>query len=134
MVNGVEGLIVQDGEGAGGESADEEGAEEAGGVGDGEGVDFVPVVLAMFGEAGVGEGLVDDRKDSLEVGTSGDFGNNATVAFKEVDLGNDGIRKQVAGARRVDGVERENSAGGFVTGGFDGENVHENILYHKRGG
>ncbi len=42
VVNWVEGFVVEDGEGAGGESADEETAEESGGVGDGDGVDVVP--------------------------------------------------------------------------------------------
>ena len=39
MVDGVEGDVMEDREGAGGEGADEKGTEESGGVGDGEIVD-----------------------------------------------------------------------------------------------
>ena len=41
-MNCVEGFVVKDSEGAGGEGADEEATEEAGGVGDGDAVDVVP--------------------------------------------------------------------------------------------
>ena len=48
MVGGVEGFVVEEGEGAGGEGADEEGAEESRGMGDGDGVDLVPVELGVL--------------------------------------------------------------------------------------
>ncbi len=48
VVDGIEGFGVEDGEGAGGEGADEQRAEEAGGVSDGDGVNFVPVGAAIF--------------------------------------------------------------------------------------
>lgn len=47
MVDGVEGFLVEDGEGAGGKGADEKGTEEAGGVGDSDGVDVVPSAMSV---------------------------------------------------------------------------------------
>ena len=46
-MDGVEGFVVKDSKSASGESSDEEGTEEARGVSDGDGVNFVP------GEVGV---------------------------------------------------------------------------------
>ncbi len=85
MVDGVEGFVVEDGEGAGGESADEETAEEAGGVGDGNGVDVVP------SDFGVCKGFVDDGEDGFEVASGCDFGDDAAVGFENVDLGDDDV-------------------------------------------
>ena len=48
MVDGVEGLVMEDGEGAGGEGADEKGTKEAGCVGDGDGVDIIPGAAGVF--------------------------------------------------------------------------------------
>ena len=107
MVNGVEGFVVEEGEGAGGQSADEEGTEKAWGVGDGDGVDVVP------GEGGVGEGAVEDGEDGFEVGTGGDFGDDATVGFENVNLGNDNVRQNTSPVL-------DNGDGSFVAGGFDG--------------
>ena len=117
VVDGVERFVVEDGESAGGEGADEEAAEEAGGVGDGEGVDFGPVVLAGGGfEAGASEGLVDDGEDGFEVRAGGDFWDDAAVGFEDVDLGDDDVCEQL--------VVVHDGGGGFVAGGFDGEDVH----------
>lgn len=88
MVDGVEGFVVQNRESAGGESADEEGTEEAGRMSDGDSIYFRPVI---FFEAGALESLVDNGHDCFEVRTGGDFGNDATVGFKNVDLGNDDV-------------------------------------------
>ena len=85
MVDGIEGFIMEDGEGAGGESANQEGAEEAGGVGDGDGVNFIP------GKISVLESFIYDWEHNLEVISGGDFGDNTTVFFEDVDLGNDDI-------------------------------------------
>ncbi len=38
------------------------------------------------GDAGFGQGLVDDRPDQLEMGPAGQFGDDATEAGVEVDL------------------------------------------------
>ena len=90
MVDGVEGFVVKDSEGAGSEGADEEATEEAGGVGDGDGVDVSP------GDLGVVHGLVDDGEDCLEVASGGDFGDDAAVGFEDVDLRDDDVRKKFA--------------------------------------
>lgn len=54
MVDGVEGLVPENGESASGEGADEEGTEQAGGVGDGDGVEVIR------GEVGVMQSLMND--------------------------------------------------------------------------
>lgn len=48
VVDGVEGFFVEEGEGAGGQSADEEGTQEPGSVGDGDGVDGVEGLIGVF--------------------------------------------------------------------------------------
>lgn len=114
VVHGVKGFVPEDGESAGGEGADEERAEEAGGVGDGDIIDVV------FGEVGVSKGLVDDGEDGFEVGASGDFGNDAAVGSKNIDLGDDDVAEDA-------GLVCDDGGGGFVAGGFDSENIH--IIY-----
>lgn len=115
MVDGIEGFMPEDGEHAGGKGADEEGAEEAGGVGDSD------VVDAVFGEMSVGKGLVDDGKDGFKVGAGGDFGDDATVGGEDVDLRDDDITEEPA-------VVRNDRGGGFVTRRFDGEDIHVMII------
>jgi len=84
-MDGVERFLVQNSEGTGGESANEEGTEQAGSVGDGDGVDFVPV------EAGVFERLINDGENSFNVRTGGDFGDDTTVGLVDVNLRNDDV-------------------------------------------
>ena len=90
VVDGVEGFVVEDGEGAGGESADEEATEETWGVGDGDVSDVVP------SDSGACECLVDDGEDCLEVAASGDFGDDAAVGFENVDLRDDDVAQKFA--------------------------------------
>lgn len=52
VMDGVEGLVVKDGEGAGGEGADEKGAEQTRGMGDSDGVDVRPVWSIICGLGG----------------------------------------------------------------------------------
>ena len=59
MVYLVKRLIMNDGEGAGGEGADEQRADQAGCIGDGDGVDVIP------GAAGIRQGFFDDRVNNL---------------------------------------------------------------------
>ena len=87
MVYLVERLIVNDGEGAGGERADEQRADQAGRVGDGYGVDVIP------GAAGIRQSLFNDRVDNFQVAAGGNFRDNATVFSMDVNLGIDHIRK-----------------------------------------
>ncbi len=63
---------------------------------DGDGIDFVPVVFGTTGFIGACkisffEGLVNNWKDGLEMGTGGNFRNDTTVSFKNVDLGDNDI-------------------------------------------
>ena len=111
VVSRIEGDIVDDGNSAGGESADKERADEAGGVSDGDGV------KVFYGQVGVGESLVDDGEDGFDMATGGNFGNDATVGGMDVDLRDDNIRE--------DGLAILNNGGGsFVAGGFDTQNFH----------
>ena len=107
MVDGVEGFIVKEGEGASGKSTDEEGAGEAGAVGDGDGVEVLDF------EFGVLEGFVDDGEDGFDVGAGGDFGDDSAVGGVDVDLGDDDVAEDFC-AVFYDG------GGGFVAGGLDG--------------
>ena len=64
-------------------------------MGDGDGVDFRPVVLTVFGfKFGVREGLVDDGEDGFEVVSGCNFGDDAAVGLKDVDLGDDDVREE----------------------------------------
>ena len=75
-------------------------------MGDGDGVDLVPI------EVGVMERLVDDGKNSFDVGAGGDFGDDATVGLVEIDLGNDDVAKNLRAVF-------DDGGGGFVATGFD---------------
>ena len=57
-------------------------------MGDGDVGDVVP------SNVGVCDSFVDDREDGLEVAAGGDFGDDATVSFEDVDLGDDDVRKK----------------------------------------
>ena len=48
MVNGVEGLVAENREGAGGKGADEKRAEKTGGMSDGDSVNIVPIAVGIF--------------------------------------------------------------------------------------
>ena len=94
MMDGVEGFVMENCESAGGQGADEEGAEQARSVGYGDGVDFVPVFVAVLIEKiGVFESLFDDGQNCVEMISGRDFGNNPAVGFENVDLRNDDVRK-----------------------------------------
>lgn len=85
-MSGVERFVVSDSESAGSESADEEATDETRSMSDGDGVD------AIEGFTGVFEGFFDDRVDRLNVATSGDFWDDATVLGMDINLGHDNIR------------------------------------------
>lgn len=116
MMDGVKGLMPEDGEYAGGKGADEERTEETRSVGNG---DVIDVVLS---EVGVGEGLVDDGKDGFEMGTGGDFGDYTTISGENINLRNDDIADDR-------GVVANDGSSGFVTGTFDSEDFH--IIYYS---
>lgn len=110
-MNRIEWFLVKNGEGAGGEGADKEGTEKARGMSDGDGVDGRPVEISVF------FGLMDDGEDGLEMGASGDFGDDSTIGLKEVDLGNDDITFDLVS---VD----DNGRSGFVARSFDTKDIH----------
>ncbi len=87
MVYLVKRFVVNNSEGAGGEGADKQRADQAGRVGDGDGVDVVP------GAIGIRQSFFDDRVDNFQVAASGDFWDDAAVFGMDVDLGIDHIRK-----------------------------------------
>ena len=89
VVDGVEGLVVQNRESAGGEGSDQEGTEEAGSVGDGNIIDVGPGVVSVV------ESLMESGEDGFEMRTGGDFGDDAAVSLKDVDLGVDDVGLEV---------------------------------------
>ena len=88
MVYLVKRLIVNDGEGTGGERTDEQRADQAGRVGDGDGVDIVP------GAISIRQSFFDDRVNNLQMAAGGNFRDDAAVFSMDIDLGIDHIRKQ----------------------------------------
>ena len=100
-MGGVEGFVVEEGEGAGGEGADEERTVQTWGMSDRYGV-----VVGVFG------GLVNHGEDSFDVGAGGYLGDDATVEGVEVDLGNDDVGKNL-------GAVFDDGGGGFVTTGLN---------------
>ena len=80
MVNGVQGLIVEDCQCTGSEGANEEGSDKAGCIGDGNSVNVVP------GAVGVLKGLIDDGVDHFDVTTRRYLWYNATILRMNVDL------------------------------------------------
>lgn len=115
MVDGIERFLPEDGEHSGSESADQKGTEEAGGVSNSDTIDVV------FGQVGVIEGFVNYGEDSFEMGAGGDFRNDTTIGGENIDLGDNDVAEDLA-------VIRNDRGGGFVTGTFDGENIH--IIYY----
>ena len=111
----VERLIVNDGEGAGGERADEQRADQAGRVGDSDGVDIIP------GAAGIRQSLFNDRVNNLQMAAGGNFWDDAAVFGMDVDLGIDHIRKQAFAVFN----DRRRC---FVAAGLDSQNPHLLLL------
>ena len=115
MVYLVKRLIVNDSEGAGGEGADEQRADQAGRVGDGDGVDVVP------GAISVRQSFFDDRVNNLQMAAGGDFRDDSAVFGMDVDLGIDHIRKQAFAVFN----DRRRC---FIAAGLDSQNPHLLLL------
>ena len=115
MVYLVERLIVNDGEGAGGKRADEQRADQAGRISDGDSVDIIP------GAISVRQGFFDDRVDNFQVAAGGNFRDNAAVFSMDVNLGIDHIRKQAFAVFN----DRRRC---FVAAGLDSQNPHLLLL------
>ena len=108
-------------ESAGGESADQQGTKQTWRVSDGDSVNLVPIGLAVFDEAGLLKGLIDDGLDGFQVGTSGDLWNNAAVGFKDVNLGDDDIAQNLPAVLN-------NGGGSFVARSLNPQNIHFYII------
>lgn len=119
MMDGVKRLVPENGESASGECADEKRTEQAGSVGDGDVVDIV------FREVSARKGLMNDGEDGFEMGTGGDFGNDATVSGENVNLRNDDVAQNLS-------MVANDGGGGFVARTFDGENIHGIIISYLR--
>ena len=115
MVYFVKRLIVNDGESAGGEGADEQRADQAGRVGDGDGVDIIPSTI------GIRQGFFNDRVDNFQVAAGGNFRDNAAVFSMDVNLGIDHIRKQAFAVFN----DRRRC---FIAAGLDSQNPHLLLL------
>ena len=89
VVNGIERLIVGDGQGARRQDADQQAATQASTVGDGNAVEIVPVATGLV------ERLLDDWQNYLDMATGGDFRYHAAVLDVEVDAARYDVAKQV---------------------------------------
>src|SRR5256885_16883114 len=83
----------------------EERADEAGALGDADGVDVVE------GEVGFGEGFADYWNDLAEMFAGGEFGDDAAVLTVNVDLRSDDRGENFAAVG-------DHGGGGFIAGGF----------------
>lgn len=130
MMNSVERFVPEDGESTGSKCANEERTKQARGIGDGD------IVNIIFSEMSVVEGFVNDGEDSFKMGTSGNFGNNATIGGEDVDLGDDDVAENLRRGGYIRGgvwtlsivKVADNSCSGFVTGSFDGKDFHGVII------
>lgn len=114
MMNGIEGFVPENGEGAGSKRANQKRAEKTGSVSNSN------IINIIFGEVGIVEGFVNDREDSLEMRTGGNLGNYTAIGSENVNLRNDDIADD-------SGVVAYDGGGGFVAGTLDGKNFH--MLY-----
>ena len=78
VVNGIERLIVGDGQGARRQDADQQAATQASTVGDGNAVEIVPVATGLV------ERLLDDWQNYLDMATGGDFRYHAAVSRVQI--------------------------------------------------
>jgi len=121
VVDGDEGFLPGEGKGFGGGGADEEAADEAGAVGDGDGVEFAGGGLNACGI----KSLIDDGVEAFEVGAGGDFGDDAAEFGVEVDLGRDDVGEDFAAVT-------DDGGGGFIAGGLYSENEHDDLTTKRR--
>ncbi len=111
VVGWIKRLIVDDGDGAGGQSANEKRADETGRVRDGNCVDVINVKFSLV------YGLVNNGQNGLDMAARGDFGDNASVGGMDVDLRNDDIRKNCVAIF-------DNGGGSFVARRLNSQDFH----------
>lgn len=123
-MDGIEGFVPKNGEGAGGESTNEKRAEQTWRIGDGE------ITNIVFGAMRIIESFVNDRENGFEVGASGDFGNDTSVGSKNINLRNDDVAEDLGGGVRIGGAAKiaDDGSGSFVAGSFESENFHGVII------
>ena len=95
---------------------------------DGDSVNFVPIGEILRGlmgawnsKVGVLKGLMDDWKDSFEMGASSNFRDDAAIACEKINLRNDDITKNSLAVL-------DNGSGGLIARSFDGKNIHFYII------
>lgn len=111
VVDAEEGLAGGGGEAFSVSEADEKRGREAGTAGGGEGGDVIE------GDSGVIECLLNERTNMLGVIAAGNFGDNAAVFAMDLDLRRDERSEELGCVA----LAANNGDGGFVAGGFDGE-------------
>lgn len=84
----------------------------------GDSVNLVPSELGSL------EGLFNNWSHGLDMGTSGDFRDDSTVDFVDVNLGIDDVAQNI-------GAILDDGAGGFVATGFDSQDIHRDIIQGK---
>ena len=109
MVHGDERLAQREGESFAVGEANEQGADEARALSDGDGVEIVQ------GDVGLVDGFADDRHDLAEMFARREFGDHAAVFAVNFDLGRDHAGEDAFAVG-------DDGGGGFVAGGFDAEN------------
>ena len=110
VVNGQQRFSPGEAIGLGGGGADQEAADEAGAVGDGDAIELGGGVVDVRKV----ESFLDDGGERFKVGPGGDFRDHAAEFGVEVDLRGDDVRADLAAIFH-------NGGGGFIAGGFDAE-------------
>jgi hypothetical protein len=108
VIYGDKRLAEREGENFAVGQADEEGACEAGTLGDGDGVEIGEGDFCLV------ERFADDWDDFAEMLARGELGNYAAVFAVDIDLRGDDAREDAAAVG-------DDCCGGFVAGGFDAE-------------
>ena len=109
MVHGEERLAQREGESFAVGEANEQGADEARALSDGDGVEIVQ------GDVRLVDGFADDWDDLAEMFAGGKFGDDPAVFAVNFDLGRDHAGEDAFAVG-------DDGGGGFVAGGFDAEN------------
>ena len=109
VVDRVERFAASQRDGAGGEGANEQAAEESGAGGDGNAVDVVPSDL------GFGKRFMHDRQYDLDVASGGYLGYDAAVLAVDINLAGHDVAKRVTAVLH-------HAGGGFVARSFNSEN------------
>ncbi len=109
MVHGDERLAQREGESFSVSDADEQSADQAGTLGDGDGIEV------LQSDAGLLDGFADDRDDLAEMFAGGEFRDDSAVFSVNFDLGRDDAGENAFAVG-------DDGGGGFVAGRFDPKN------------